>query len=235
MFRVSIVEDNAADFQQLQEFLCRYEAENGCSFIIRHFKDAMSFLDDYPSDSDMVLMDIEMPQMDGMTAARKLREFDTSVCLIFITNLAQYAINGYQVNALDYLLKPIQYFPLSLCIKKAVHICGLWKERSIPVKAGGSLVRLTLDQITYIESEKHYVTFHTRTGLLRSRGTIHEMMRLLPEETFAQCHASFLVNLAYARQVERKRILVDNQWLPVSRSCCQNLMDAFTRYLGGHC
>lgn len=235
MLRVSIVEDNIADFQHLQDFLRLYELENGCKFSVRRFVDGMSFLDDYQSETDIVLMDIEMPQMDGMAAARKLREFDDSVCLIFITNLAQYAISGYEVNAIDYLLKPVQYFPFSMCLKKAIRLCGLWKERSVAVKTKNSLVRLTLDQITYIESEKHYVTFHAGTRLLRSRGTIRKLMESLPSETFAQCHASFLVNLAYVQQVERKQTLVDGQWLPVSRSCYQNLMDAFTRYLGGCC
>lgn len=92
MIRIAIVEDDAAFRAVLVDYLRRIERESGgeATFLIDQFGDGLSFLDGYRSDYRIVLMDIEMPYMDGMKAAQKLRELDESVCLIFITNMAQY-------------------------------------------------------------------------------------------------------------------------------------------------
>ena len=204
MLNIAIVEDNAEDSRILRELLSRYEQENGCNFQISCFSDGMSFLDDYEPKYDIVMMDIEMPRMDGMVTARALRAQDPAVCLIFITNLAQYAISGYEVDAIDFLLKPLQYFPFSTRLEKAIRTCGLWKERSVAVETQNSLVRLPLDEIYYVESEKHYLTFHTKQGDYRSRGTIKSLIPELPQETFSCCHASYLVNLLHVEQIAHR-------------------------------
>ena len=227
MLHIAIVEDNEVDTRIVLENLHQYELDNGCSFQTTCFPDGTSFLEKYEPVFDIVMMDIEMPGMDGMDTARKLRELDPSVCLIFITNLAQYAISGYEVDAIDFILKPLQYFQFSTRLDKAIRTCGLWKERSVVVETQSSLVRLPLDEIYYVESEKHYLTFH------RSRGTIKSVMADLPQETFTRCHASYLVNLEYVERIDRKQVLVHGKTLPVSRACQKSLMDTFTRYLGG--
>lgn len=233
MLHIAIVEDNKADSDLLQELLHQYEQDNSCRFQITCFSNGMSFLDEYEAKYDIILMDIEMPQLDGMSTAKRLREIDSTVCLIFITNLAQYAINGYEVDAIDFLLKPLEYFQFSLRLHKAIHICGLWKERSIAVDTQDALIRLPLNEIYYVESEKHYLTFRTKRGEYRSRGTIKTVMGELPRETFARSHSSYLVNLGYVERIERKQVIVHGMALPVSRACRQELIDAFTRYLGG--
>ena len=233
MLHIAIVEDDAADSQLLQELLRQYEREHECAFRVTCFSDGMSFMDEYEAVYDVVLMDIEMPRLDGMATARKLRELDSTVCLIFITNLAQYAIQGYEVDAIDFLLKPLEYFQFALRLEKAIRTCGLWKQRSIAVDTQDALIRLPLNELYYVESEKHYLTFHAKRGDFRCRGTIKSAMEELPQETFARSHSSYLVNLNYVERVDRKQVIVHGEALPVSRSCRQALMDAFTRYLGG--
>ena len=107
MYRIAIVEDEEQDYLRAQGYLNRYGQEKNISFNIQRYESAEVFLTNYQSQHDIVFMDIRMGGMDGMRAARKLREMDQAVILIFLTSLAQYAVQGYEVDALDYILKPL--------------------------------------------------------------------------------------------------------------------------------
>lgn len=109
LFSIAIVEDNDMEAQVLKEYLQRYASEMDSTIEIVRFNSGFKFLDGYKAKYDAVFMDIEMPDMDGMTAARKLRTYDKNIAIIFVTNMAKYAINGYEVDALDYFLKPVHY------------------------------------------------------------------------------------------------------------------------------
>ncbi len=233
MLYIAIVEDNEADRSVLLEFLRQYEEDNGCSFQITWFPDGVSFLEEFKPVYDIVMMDIEMPGLGGMDTARRLREVDPTVCLIFVTNLAQYAINGYEVDAIDFMLKPLQYYQFSVRLSKAIRTCDLRKERSVSIETPSSLVRLPLDEIYYVESDKHYLTYHAVRGDFRCRGQLKSLMAELPGEMFARCHASYLVNLEHVERIDRNQVFVHGKALPVSRACQKSLMDAFTRFLGG--
>ncbi len=120
MIKIAIVEDELAYAKQLQEFLLQYEKEMGESFHITTFSDGDEIVHKYKADFDIILMDVEMKFMDGMSAAEEIRKVDTEVVIIFITNMAQYAIKGYAVDALDYVLKPVSYFAFSQRLARAI-------------------------------------------------------------------------------------------------------------------
>ena len=109
MIKIAIVEDEAMYAKQLEEFLHQYEAENHEAFDITIYSDGDQIVNKYKSQFDIILMDVEMKFMDGMSAAEEIRKMDSEVVIIFITNMAQYAIRGYAVDALDYVLKPVSY------------------------------------------------------------------------------------------------------------------------------
>ena len=119
MLRIATVEDDANDLEALRTHLSRYEKENGLKFQVTEFRDGEDIVTDYSADYDLILMDIEMAFLNGMKAAEKIRELDKDVIIIFITNMPQYAIQGYKVNALDYMLKPISYFSFSESMGKS--------------------------------------------------------------------------------------------------------------------
>ena len=124
--KIAIVEDNSASAEKLRGYLRQYGEENQKEFDITLFGDAVSFLDRY-SPFDMVFMDIELPGMDGMEAARRLREVDLQAILLFVTNMARFAVKCYEVDAMDYLVKPVQYGSFSLKLRRAL---ARWEQTS---------------------------------------------------------------------------------------------------------
>lgn len=110
MISVAIVEDEAEQAGILLSYLERYGQEYGVGFQATHFSGSLAFLNDVRTIFDIVFMDIEMPYKNGMEAAAEMRQINTESCLIFVTNMAQYAIKGYEVDAMDFVLKPVNYF-----------------------------------------------------------------------------------------------------------------------------
>ena len=120
MIRVAIVEDDAEVQGVLQEYVRRYTRQYGTEFEVTLFADGVDILDDYRAVYDIIFLDVEMKHLDGMTTAERIRQMDAEVILIFITNMAQYAIRGYSVGALDYVLKPVSYYAFSQRLGRAV-------------------------------------------------------------------------------------------------------------------
>lgn len=150
MLRCAIVEDSPRELEHLKECLARYSAERDIPLETTAFGDAASFLEHYRADYDIVFMDIELPGINGMEAAHRLREIDRQVILIFVTNMAQFAVKGYEVDALDYIIKPAQYGPLSIKLDRAAQ---RWRAaaESVMVALPTGTQRLLLWEIYYIE------------------------------------------------------------------------------------
>ena len=113
MIRIALVEDEAEVRAQLQGYVQRHTRQYGTEFVVTEFADGMELLDDYRPVYDVLFLDVEMKHLDGMETARRVRELDKDVIIVFITNMAQYAIGGYAVGALDYVHKPVPYFAFS--------------------------------------------------------------------------------------------------------------------------
>ena len=159
MIRVAIVEDDAEVQGVLQEYVRRYTRQYGTEFEVTLFADGVDILDDYRAVYDIIFLDVEMKHLDGMTTAERIRQMDADVILIFITNMAQYAIRGYSVGALDYVLKPVPYFAFSQQLLKAVARLEKRAKHYLTVPVEGGLRRLDTASIYYLESEGHRVHF----------------------------------------------------------------------------
>lgn len=218
MISVAIVEDNALEAESLSECLKLYEKEVNEQLSIKLFDSAFEFIDGYKADYDVVFMDIEMPDMDGMTAARRLRAADSEVFIIFVTNMAKYAVQGYQVNALDYFLKPVQYHDLKMRMER-VRSAKKFDNEMISIAYQGGVKRFGISEIIYIESVSHTITYHTESGNYSCRGkSMRQLETELKDKGFSRCNTCYIVNLKFCREVKDNCVVVGYEELQISRS-----------------
>lgn len=201
MFNIAIVEDENHYQQQLREYLAQFQEEKNIPLNLTFFSDGDQFIDKYQSQFDIVLLDIQMPLVDGMTVAEEIRKIDQKVIIIFITNMTQYAIKGYAVNALDYVLKPITYFPFSERLQKAIEKVEKKETHYLTLKVKGGVIRVDTATLYYIESQGHKLIFHTKEGELESSGAIKHYEGDLSEQGFFRIHKGFMVNLDYVQGI----------------------------------
>ena len=231
--KLAIVEDEEKSVELLLDYIRKFEREKGVNLEAVCFRDGLSFLDHYQADFDIVFMDIEMPHLDGMTAAGKLRELDENVCLIFVTNLASYAIKGYEVDAMDFIVKPVRYFSFSLKLERAMKICMRRKKTELVLPAEENRRRLIIQDITYIEVKGHTLIYHTVSeNTFSVRGTLSAEENKLSEKGFARCSNSFLVNMDRVTSVSKSSLMVGNEELPISRTQRVDFMRALADHVG---
>lgn len=233
MIRIAMVEDEAAVREQLQGYIQRYTRQYGTEFAVTEFSDGVEILDAYRPVYDIVLLDVEMKHLDGMETARRIRELDRDVVLLFITNMAQYAIKGYAVGALDYLLKPVPYFAFSQQLQKAEEKLRRRVRHYLAVPVEGGLRRLDTAQIYYMESEGHRVHFYTEEGEFSAPGALKTFEEKLADLPFARCNSGYLVNLAQVKSVQQGLAQVGPYELQVSRPKRKSFLAALADYIGG--
>lgn len=231
MVRIAMVEDDEIYRSQLEEYIRRYEKESGESFRVSIFTDGAEIADDYRSNYDIILMDIEMRYMDGMTAAERIRVLDAEVVIIFITNMSQYVMKGYTVDAMDYVLKPVTYYAFSQRIERALQRMKRRNKRYVAINNQSGMFKLDISQITYIEVRDHDLVYHTRKGEYTVRGTLAEAEQTLGQRNFFRCNKGYLVNLEYVESVQNYDVQVGDTWLQVSRPKKKALMDALNDYI----
>lgn len=231
MIRIALVEDDRTYREELMQFLKRYEQESNEKFHITTFTDGDEIVDGYSCDFDIILMDIVMKYMNGMDAAEQIREIDSEVVIIFITNTPQYAMKGYMVDALDYVLKPITYFSFSQRIDRALARMKKRTTKYLSIAYKGGLKKLDVSQITYVEVRDHDLIFHTAEKEYLSKGTLSDVEQMLEQQHFFRCNKCYLVNLEYVEGVQNNDILVAGDLVQVSRAKRKALLDALNDYI----
>ena len=231
MVRVAIVEDSLKSAQQLKSMIERYGEENGRAFQFRLFANGVDFISDYSPQYDLVLMDIDLPLLNGLETSKILRKLDGDVALVFVTNLEKYAISGYDVGAIGFIVKPLNYATLSVKMHRFLSTLREETEPYLVVASKSGVLKLNLSDIYYITVSGRYVVLHTKSGDVE----LHKSMKLLEKELsphdFVRCDNSSMVNLKHVSMVDSAGALVNGNVVPCSRNGRKVLLDAFTMYL----
>jgi len=231
--RIAICDDQPAQLQLLQEQCRRWGASRSVPVQVQTFETAEAFLFAYETDKafDVLLLDIQMPGLSGMDLAHRLRAAGDSLTLALITAIPDYALEGYTVDALAYLLKPVSDEALYALLDKA---CKRAPTPFVLVDHNGITERILLSSILYLESQGHdtHIVCEGRT-LISPHGLSHYTQQL--GSTFHRIHRCYLLNLAHAASIHRKEVILDNETsLPVARGRFEPLSQAYMNYYRNH-
>ena len=234
MLKLAIVEDDDNDAALLTRLLGAYSDAHGQAFSITRFTDPQHFFDECVNEPDIVFLDICMPGLSGMDAARRLRERDSRLVIIFVTNMVQYAVEGYSVQASDFIVKPANAASVGRVMDRATVLADNNADKTISVKdaVSGSVSMLRAGDIYYVEVSLHRLTWHTSAGNIADWGTLDAVQSKLPNKVFSRCHVSYLVNLEHVREVGKDSVTVGGDVLPVSRSQKKKFYADLATYLG---
>lgn len=234
MIRIAMVEDCKDDADLLAAFLARYEKEERTQFALTHYKSGLSFLENYHGDEDIIFMDIDLPEMNGLDVSKKLREKDATVVLVFLTNLAKYAIKGYAVNAFDFIAKPVTYYSFSTMLVRAIKKAQLESKEEVVISSGNHVVRLELRSIIYVEVFSHQLIYHTDSGDYREWRSLSSIEPAFLAHGFAKGSASSLINLRRIEALNGEEVTLENgAKIYLSRGQKKDFAAAFTAFLSG--
>lgn len=231
--RIAIVEDESRYMEQLRDYLRKYQSEFRRSLEVACYDSGMSFIHSFKSQFDIILLDVAMPYIDGFETAQKIREQDAEVVILFVTNQAQHAIRGYEVDAMDYILKPISYFAFSQRLNRAISRVSRREEPCLVLNMKSGPRKLKIRDICYIESSGHNLIYHTLEGEFTILGSLKDAEEKLSAHHFMRCNKGYLVSLRHVDNVQDGCAVVRGQHLLISRPRKTAFMDALTNFLGG--
>lgn len=231
---IAICDDDPRDRDYLEELVCRWTMRTGQPVRISRFSSAEQFLFYYEEHKDVqiLLLDIEMGAMDGVSLAKKLRGAEDPAQIVFITGYPDFLAEGYEVGAVHYLLKPVKEEKLCSVLDRAVKAVAK-RERTILLSVGGSVVRLPVKKIQYVEAFAHSVSIVTDGDTIQVKLPISQLEQSLGED-FVRCHRSYLVGLRHIARLSRTEVTLDSGTvLPLSRSAAPTVHKVFISYYTG--
>ena len=223
---IAIVENQEEDKNVLESYIGKYQTDSSdYDFNITYFQSGILFVDKYKSNFDIVFMDIDMPQMDGLETAKKIREVDSKVLIIFITNLAQMAIKGYSVNAFDFVPKPVSYYEFSTMLTRALN------KNSFDRKT----VKIDALSIVYAEVINHSLIFYTQEGEeINTWDSLSNVYKQVKALGFAKVNNSQIVNLRSVLLIDGFDITLKNsKHLFLSRKEKKEFYSTFVSFTTG--
>ncbi|MCR5101510.1 MAG: LytTR family DNA-binding domain-containing protein [Butyrivibrio sp.] len=237
MIKIAVVDDDSGELKKLSDMFTRLGGETGQELSVETFTDSASFLKDYDKSYSMLCLDIELNGEDdddnGIELARKIRQVDSDVMIIFITNLAQMAIKGYEVRAFDFIVKPVIYGDFAMKMRSALGFCLGHRVENFKVQTEGGFVMLSSDKLYYIEVSGHYLFYHTKNQVYKQKGALKEIESKINDLPFKRCNNCYLINLKYVDGVDKDDVIVGGERLKISRPKKREFLQAIAEYMGG--
>ncbi len=235
MVKIALCDDSLEDSSMLETCLRTLSKQTSIQVAVTKFLTGFDLLEHYTNDYDIIFLDVQMPTINGIELAKKIRDIDGTVSLVFMTNFPQYAMNGYSVRAYQYLLKPVSMQEIRKEIGPLLQRASQEQKQTITVHNDDGLFVVNLNDLQFAEtcgSRYIQLTLSDRTIIL------HQSMAALEKQIanprFFRCHASYLVNFNYIKSIlDRDIELLGGIRIPVSRHRKKALKEAFMHYAGG--
>lgn len=234
MINIAIIEDEINEQNLLKGFFDQLSTSLNEKICLKVFNNGKEFLFNLEFGIfDLVLMDIELnSDKNGIEVSQKLREIDNEVVLVFMTNLSQYAIEGYKVKATDYIVKPISFYDFSIRMTAIFANINAKKVKKVLIQSDGVKVVLLVRDICYIEVLNHSLIYHTINGDYTCRGSLGATEKEMRNYNFSLCNSCFLVNLAFVESVEGYSAIINGEKLLISHPKRKNFLKDLSGYLG---
>ena len=240
MYRIAIIDDDEKALENLKEKIESYRQSTKCEFCIRTYTSGKEYLKEDPN-TDILFLDIEMPEMNGIEIAKEVRKKSKNTAILFCTDYQQFAINGYEVNALGYMVKPVSDYAFKLNLTHALKYLNDLSEtqnQKIQLKSFQGIIVLDLKDILYIEVRKHNLFFHLKADSTypenpaKVRGSMDEISKSLSAFFFSKAGQSFLINIQHIKKAKSDKVIMeDGTEIPLSRIFKNSFLEDFSRYL----
>lgn len=230
MLRIAVVEDDKACSDLLKEYIDRFCKQSGEQARVAAFGDGIDIASDYAAEYDIIFLDIVMKHMDGLKTAEYIRKKDKNVIIVFVSSDARFAVNGYSVEALSFMVKPVTYPVFSKEMGRCVEKIKNGRGKYVVLTTENGIDKIAVDKIIYIESQNHKMLINTTEKPYCVYETMKSLEGRLPKDQFSRCNNCYLVNLDFVKGVHGEYALVNGEELKISRSRRKGFIDDISSY-----
>lgn len=231
--KIAICDDEFYVQELLYDYLKKLEITSSYHFEIQRFSSGEALLQDIMPDTDILLLDIKMKHLSGMNAARKLRESGINCCIIFITSMIQYALEGYEVHAFAFIQKPCRYPQFERTMLDALRMQDIRTANTLSLRRGSAIDTINISHILYAETLDHVSSIVTVQGKQEYMISLKKLSAELIPYGFGLCHKSFLVNFRQIRSILPNELLITNRHtIPLSKHRKKEFLEQFTAFMG---
>lgn len=231
MILIAIVDNNQLEGQALEECVENCLKEKGVAYMLHKYDNGVEFIRSR-TNYDIVFMDIQLGDMDGVDAAYFLRIVNKDAKLIFVTHLAERAIEGYKVDAIDFILKPADQSAIDYALNKALKSIGEHRQDYFPLKTSDGVISLSTSSIYYVEVYDHDLIYHTEQGDYKVRGRLSDVRERLDDRVFIQCSRSYLVNIRHVKSVHSDHLVINGTKIQIVKSHHKKIEQTFIDSIG---
>lgn len=232
MINIGICDDELHYRENIKDILENILSTYSINYNIYEFSSGEELLSNYPKDLDILIMDIQMKIVNGMDTAKKIREFDQNLEIIFMTSFAEFMQEGYEVKAYRYILKPISEKKISRNILPCINEIMKKKNIYLTINVKNYIDRIKIDSITYIETDRPNLLIYTNDNQYATKMNISKMEKILSEYGFFRCHNSYIINLKLVESMNSNTVKIDKEYIPISKYRVKELKLALTNILG---
>ncbi|MDN9585815.1 LytTR family DNA-binding domain-containing protein [Clostridioides difficile] len=232
MIKIAVCEDEKETQLLIEDYLENILKDISIEYEIQKYISGEELLESNLKDIDILLLDIKMEKLNGMDTARKIREVDNEMEIIFVTSLIDYVQEGYEVKAYRYILKPINKEKISKSVLPCINEMMKKRNNYLTINVKNYVDRIKIDSITYIETDRPNILIYTHDDMYITKMSISKIEKILNEYGFFRCHNSYIVNLKLVESMSGSTVIVDGKSIPISKYRVKGLKLAITNILG---